>query len=380
VYGQGGAGPRWLPTAQTVVLGADGRTYRRVDLARDRGGPAEFGSWEDAPVLLSPDGTRLAVGSRRAVDTVAVVDLRTGRAREHRLDAPGRLDVLAWSPDGALLALAVRPADGRPGGYWRLDLVSGGVEPLAAAWPVVPAFDAESAGPTAAFAPDGRRVAIQPDPDSQDPDRQSVWVVDVGGRTAEVAAARRLPVRFGGRLVGDVAWSPDGRWLAVEHNAEVGKVAGTVELLDPAGGSAAAPAVPAIPRATVSVLGWRSPGMLLLTEAGPTDRPTVYEADLRGGAAREVVRTPPGRWGTTSTYRMRAAAGLVPDVAFRPAAEPDRGPWPWWWRLAVAVAALLAAGLPALVVLVARRRRATRAAAAGRAGRADQAAPGRRFR
>jgi hypothetical protein len=361
-YEQGDTAPRWLNTAQTIVLGVDGRTYRRVDLARERGGPAEWGTWQDAPVLLSPDGAQLAVGSIGPVDSLAVVDLGTGRARELSLpDGDVRVDVLAWAPDGGLLVIRTRPADDptAAGEFLITDPARGATVPLSTVRPAA----SETTQPAAAFAPDGRRLAVQADADAQDPNLQSISVVDVDRANPNgVPAPRRIPVRYGVRLVPNVAWSPDGRWLAGEDNAGQGKVETSVVFVDATDSGARPPAPLSIPRPTVTVLGWRTATDLLLTEHGPADTPTIYEARL-GGTPRGVVRTPDGWGGTTTTYRMQAAAGLVPDLEFHAAADPERGPWPWWWRWTVAVAALLAAGLLAVVGRSVRRRRRARSPA-----------------
>ena len=66
--------PGVLPAAAVPpVVGAVGDSYRRVDVAEERAGSETQG--DPAPMLLSPDGTRVAVqvassvaGSREVVD------------------------------------------------------------------------------------------------------------------------------------------------------------------------------------------------------------------------------------------------------------------------------------------------------------------------
>jgi hypothetical protein len=333
-YGQGASAPRRLRLGQTVVLGRDGRTYRRVDEAERRGGPAEVGTWQDAPVLLSPDGNRVAVGSVGDVETVAVVDLRTGATRHYPARSRGPVDVLAWSPDGGRLGYLARGPD--RGGFEILDLSTGGSTPVR----VPPVPEAYEGGPAMAFSPDGRRVAVQADGLSPYEQAWDVWIEDLDG-----GPPRRLHTPMGTRLVPSAAWSPDGRWLAVTDNAAAGKRPGEVRFLDP-DGRAAPPAPVGIPRATVTVLGWRSPTSLLLTEEEATDAPTLFEVRLgRAGEVREISRTEPGRLGLTTTYRMRAATALLPAAQVRPATDPARGPWPWWLRLYAAGVFLAGVGL-----------------------------------
>ena len=57
---QHGYGVEFPDFPQAVVLGAGGDGYRRVDLAEERAGGETQG--DPAPMLLSPDGTRVAVG------------------------------------------------------------------------------------------------------------------------------------------------------------------------------------------------------------------------------------------------------------------------------------------------------------------------------
>lgn len=186
MYGQGSAGPRLLHTTQTVVVGVDGRTYRRLDEAERRGGPAEPGTWQDAPALLAPDGTRVAVGSVGSAGDLAVVDLRTGRTRTHRTEWTGVVEPLAWSPDGTRLAYTVGDS-----GSAVLDLGSGASTRLAA-----PAT-------AAAFSPDGRRLAVQGIPETEVEPRRDVRVVDlVGGgpsSSARSGSGSSSPGRTPGR-------------------------------------------------------------------------------------------------------------------------------------------------------------------------------------
>ena len=80
---QHGWGVELLDFPQAVVLGAGGDVYRRVDVAEDRAGAETQG--DPAPMLLSPDGTQVAVGDHDTQDPdVVVVDLLTGaRYRWH---------------------------------------------------------------------------------------------------------------------------------------------------------------------------------------------------------------------------------------------------------------------------------------------------------
>ncbi len=325
-YVQGTGGPRRLHTTQTVVVGADGRTYRRLDEAERRGGPAEAGTWQDAPVLLAPDGTRVAVGSVGPVADIAVVDLRTGRTRTHRTGTTGVVVPLAWSPDGGRLAYT--SGDGETA---MLGVDAGGSVTI---------------GPHAtgaAFAPDGRRVALQGRPESEVEPQWVVRVVDLAGRgTVELAAPG-----FGGILAGPNAWSPDGRWLAMVDNAGVGKLDCVLSFLpvDPA--DRTPPPAPVATAQEIALVGWDAADRPLITQGAATGRRTIVET---GGM--RVLSTVDG---PDTTHDLQAAAALLPAARVGPAGAVDRGPWPVWLRLAAAAGALTVAGL--VWFLWSRRRR-----------------------
>ncbi|MEV0131607.1 hypothetical protein AB0H83_24480 [Dactylosporangium sp. NPDC050688] len=327
-YVQGTNGPRWLHTLQTVVVGVDGHTYRRVDEAERRGGPVELGTWQDAPVLLAPDGTRVAVGSLGSAADVAVVDLRTGRTSAHRSRGTGAVRPLAWSPDGTRLAYTVGDTESSV-----LDLRTGLSTPLA------------SPATAAAFSPDGRRLAVQGAPDTEVEPRRAIRIVDVagGGAVTELAAAG-----FGVLIAGQAAWSPDGRWLAVADNAGVGKLDCAVSFLPTDPADRTPPPAPIVTTDQIALVGWAAPDRPLVTQGSATERRTLSGPDLR------PLTTVDG----STTYDLQAATALLPAARVAPAGDPDRGPWPVWLSLAVAAAAATVAGLGWL--LWSRRRRRAR--------------------
>ena len=103
---QHGYGVEFLDFPQAVVLGAGGDTYRRVDVAEERAGSETQG--DPAPMLLSPDGTRVAVGDHDVErPDVVVVDLTTGETTTHALPAGRSVVPVAWSSDGETLASLV---------------------------------------------------------------------------------------------------------------------------------------------------------------------------------------------------------------------------------------------------------------------------------
>ena len=335
---QFGFGVEFLDFPQAVVVGADGDVQRRVDLAEDRPWPQMQG--DPAPMLLSPDGTRVAVGDHRADrPEIAVVALATGAVQRHPVPPGHRVLPLAWSADGDRLAYLATAPDESPvwgvplvGDVGLLDLVSGRAEGLPGATGVQ----------AAAFAPDGTELAVQ----HGDAAGGGLDVVPLGG-----GVGRTLTLPAGHRLEGAAAWSPDGALLATS-------AADDIAFLDATGQGRTPPAP--LARAAVGrgpVLGWTAPDRVVTLAADPPpatevdpDRYLLVDVPLDGSAARPltVVPTSDGGYGVA---RFQLATGLLPDLEVRPAGDVDRGRWPLSLRLVAALtAAALAAGAVRLVV------------------------------
>jgi WD40 repeat protein len=222
-----------------------------------------------AGMAWSPDGTRLALNGDAGGHGATIWDAHTGKPL-HQLYGSGRLvDDLAWSPDGRLLAAATEPDASSPHSpssvveIWRT-----------ADWSRLPAATAQVlAGQTAhrvAFSPDGthlaaydykelillsartwRRLATAPitavagsipAPLAWSPDGRTLVVgvsggnlgnatLDlVDGRTLRIQRTITLASDSPASILGDVAWSPDGRTLAVAG------LSGVTSIYDPATG------------------------------------------------------------------------------------------------------------------------------------------------
>lgn len=335
---QHGYGVELLDFPQAVVLGAGGDTYRRVDVAEERAGGETQG--DPAPMLLSPDGTRVAVGDHD-IDRpdVVVVDLRTGGTTRHDLPAGRSVVPVAWSADGRTLASLVSDEATNPysggritGDIAVLDLTDGATDVLT--------LDRSSTG--AAFSPDGSAVAVE----------QSGVVTVV---RLQDGAERSLEVD--GVLAGPAAWSPDGRLLAVTTTKPVPAPPGVdapgiptgLAFVDPTGRDGAVPDPLTLDLTGPGrVLGWSGPDevlTVLAVEGTDTccgdDQQTLSGVPLDGAEPRTLMRM--SDLTSFGVGRFQLASSVAETLTVVDPDTVDRGPWPWPVRGALAVVAGLLA-------------------------------------
>ncbi len=344
---QGSLGTTW-GTSQVVVIGADGRTYRRVDLAEERGADGPDGEWHHAQALLSPDGRQVAVGDERGGATeVPVLDLTTGRRRDYPLSSPMAYLLRGWSADGRKLAMIVADVPDRVADVFQpeaheqrlavLDLDTGTVTDV----PEVTLHDDWDG--RVRFAPDGTLgVTTFTDPNSSWPKPWLTVVAFDRAPAGRIARTMALPENwyFGG-------WTPDGDALLLTGDGpQVG-----LRVVRTADGTEVRPRVD-VPGYRISALGWRSPTVLLALVDTEGEGPgSIVALDLATGR-HEVVATLEG--GLFTRVTGIDAAGRLIGEASSGAVGPRRGPWPGWARV---TSALLAAGLGWLLVARIRRRR-----------------------
>ena len=349
---QHGWGVELFDFPQAVVLGAGGDAYRRVDAAEDRASAASQG--DPAPMLLSPDGTTVAVGDHETADPdVVVVDLLTGEATSHSLPTGQSVLPVAWSHDGTTLAHLLSPEPTNPYTGERIAGEVGVLDLGDDTTDLLPGDDVTAV----AFSPDGTELAVERAGTSFTDARISV--VDLaGGGTRDLGTV--------GALAGPAAWSPDGRLLATTTLEPSGAPVGAPDpgmptglaFVDPAGpsGDADVPEPMQLPLAEAGrVLGWTDAGevVALLEVAG--DDPCCAEAydlsrvPLDGAAPQPLMRI--SDLGSYGVGRFQLASATVDDLQVVTPGEVDRGPWPLWLRGGLALLVGLLAWLVSRWVL-----------------------------
>lgn len=339
LYRQGSLGTR-LGTVQVAVLGVDGRTYRRLDLAERRGSDGADAEFHPADSLLAPDGSKAAVADLAHVrDRIEVVDLRTGRATRYGLDPPAAVRLLDWSPDGRSLALVVNdaPLDGLrgPGIPAVLDTATGELRRFER-------LRSTEMWEGGSFSPDGTQLALATTADdgpAEGDDRRVVPAISIVDRTGAVLRTLPVPATTGGRLSA-AAWSPDGRLLVMSQATPQGY---RLVFLDPTGEGRP---VPAPNQNSGAPIGWRSPSTFLAVAdggGGDGDALDIAEVPVDGGPIRWLSRVSAGIGGLARPGNLQVAEALVAQARVGDAGPARRGPWPLWWWLTVTTAAAVAA-------------------------------------
>jgi hypothetical protein len=315
---------------ELLIVGADGRTYRQLDWPTLLGMSANRGQSVDH-TLLAPDGSSLAGAGGYTIDLATAEGDWFPVFEDDSRDAWIPADVLAWSPDGRLLAFWA-PADRVPAssgdGVAILDRFSGTVELVAAG----------GAGVPVAFSPDGNEFAVVAATalDQADAVRE-VRIFDVSGDLQRV-----LPLPADPNLVRlAIAWSPDGSLLVVAGARGPEPTAWNYTFIDATGSSGPVPEPIEFAQRDAVLLGWRSATTMLVgMDDGSGRGPNlIAEVPVDGGDVRVVSRLTPGPDGTV--YDVQLATGLMADADIRDAGSPLRGPWPWQLRTGVATAAVL---------------------------------------
>ncbi|MFC7546015.1 hypothetical protein [Plantactinospora sp. GCM10030261] len=207
-------------------------------------------------VILSPDGRWIA--SPGHGEGIELVDLDTGRTRALDSGVAGSVGAspLGWAPDGArLVVLATVPVDAARSGFRdALSLVSpDGGQPVRLAVDV----PSRALDISAAFAPDGGRLAVQVG--------ETVTITDVDGARL---ASFRLPAETA--LAGKGAWTADGSALTAVSRRP-GTTTWGLRRIDPAAGRDQGPLpLPEVSDVTtIRLLGWRPDGAAVVVAYQP---------------------------------------------------------------------------------------------------------------
>ena len=324
---QHGFGVEFLDFPQAVVLGAGGDVYRRVDVAEDRAGPETQG--DPAPMLLSPDGTAVAVGDHD-IDRpdVVIVDLVTGDTTRHSLPTGRSVVPVAWSSDGRRIAHLLSPAPTNPYSGARLTGEVGVLDLDDGDTTLLQRGDQVNA---AAFSPDGSQLALQ------GADGEWLSVVDLATGSQRALEAR-------GTLAGPAAWSPDGRLLAITSVRPARALPGVslpgiptgLSFIDPTGQGADVPApLPLSLPPQGDVLGWRGSDEVLTLLAPDDDAYDLSAVPLDGGQPRTLMHI--AGLQDFGIARFQLAAATVDDLRVATAVDVDRGPWPLPLRAGLAI-------------------------------------------
>ena len=161
----------------------------------------------------SPDGRALAYASTRDGESdVWVAQLGTGESVNRTAGSPHDEIHPRWSPEGRWISFFSY----RQGGGYYLMPAAGGAHRRVADWPADEIYPAP-----AAWSPDGERLAYALG------QRREPWIriVALDGTESERLP---LPVRPRNRVVADIVWSPDGRYLA--YRRAISPIAATAEL------------------------------------------------------------------------------------------------------------------------------------------------------
>lgn len=342
---QHGFGVEFLDFPQAVVLGAGGDVYRRVDVAEDRAGAETQG--DPAPMLLSPDGTKVAVGDHDTADPdVVVVDLLTGEVTTHPLPTGRSVLPVAWSRDGRTLAHVLSSAPTDPytgeriaGEVGLLDLTDDTTDMLQ-----------DDDITAVAFSPDGTELAVE---------QADTAGTDARLRVVDLASGAERDLDADGVLAGPAAWSPDGSLLALTSlapsDAPVGVpdtgIPSGVAFVDPSGRGGAVPAPLDLALAGAGrVLGWTGPDeVVTLLECCDSLGYTLSAVPVDGAEPRTLMRIADLQ--SHGVGRLQMASATLGDLQVVSPAEVDRGPWPLPWRGGLAVLVGLVAWLVARTVL-----------------------------
>jgi Tol biopolymer transport system component len=188
--------PRWSPNGRRIVLGFRGNVITVDARGRHRRVVAPFDAV--AEPSWAPDGRRLLFYRPNArPNALFVMAADSSRPRLILGGLPGNPEIPMWSPAGGRVAFEIYTAGtptlwtARTDGSGAQALVTGGARP--------------------AFSPDGRAIAFAL--------YDRLWIMRAGG-----GHARPVTAPAPGEVVHGVAFSPDGRFVVIARQRQVGSI------------------------------------------------------------------------------------------------------------------------------------------------------------
>jgi hypothetical protein len=295
---QNGVGVEWMDAPQSVMLAADGITYRRLDAAEaltvvaDQGDPAD--------VVVSPDGTALVIAGADGHGFVEVVSLADDTSRRVPIGEGRSAIPVSMAADGTV-AVLLSSSEMSPylGNDFRLH---GTLAALHLGTGELREYDITDAN-AAAIAPDASRIVVDT--------ATGLKTVD-----AETGAVRDLGLTVGNGWLGDDAWAPDGDRFALLDGT-------TLRVIDVSGGEPVESAVPVDLLEYGSVYGWRDDETVLMYTADGDNSGEFAWVDVATGDSETFSTYATGITGA-AIATLDVARDLVPgwEVGPRPA---DRG-------------------------------------------------------
>ncbi|MDO5535342.1 MAG: hypothetical protein Q4F65_11905 [Propionibacteriaceae bacterium] len=265
----------WWPgpwSTSAYVRDVTGEQVRTVPAA-DRG-PTQPGS-----IVVSPDGSYIAVGSLARNGRIRVIDTRSGDEREVDLGAGDANTVpLAWSRDGAwFYAYSTIPVPSPGSGLGVGALVA--IEASSGAMHTVAGLSGVT---QVAPSPSGRELFLASSGNHR--------IVDAStGRLVRVIS-REKAIAFDSQ-----PWSPDGRWLIGKRKDQLGS---TIIRFDATTPDQVAPHT-VLTGTSATGVAWTSPNTYLLTRmATAPDRAQktyISSLNVQTGALRDVAEWTSGR-------------------------------------------------------------------------------------
>lgn len=200
----------WSPSSKYLASGSTDNSVRIWEVASGR----NFVTLTDFAsgvykVAWSPDGMYIAVGSHGPGDTVQIIDTRTWRViHKWNPDPSSIVASLAWSPDSKKLAISVR------------DIL---IWDITTNTSIVRLTLLSQAG-SLSWSPDGKYLAFSYAPDMSKAINELAVVWEIAKGSGPTTGQNTTNLTDTNELIQGLAWSPNGKYLAVGSSDKTVKV------------------------------------------------------------------------------------------------------------------------------------------------------------